>query len=53
MAADEIVWSRREQPDGLQNASGFFVSGDYQFGFSNTTSLIIAASNGFPLRGGE
>jgi len=28
----EIVWSRRDQPDGRQDASGFFVSGDYQFG---------------------
>ena len=28
----EVVWSRREQPDGMQRASGFFVSGDYQMG---------------------
>ena len=27
----EVVWSRREQPDGLQKAFGFYVSGDYQF----------------------
>jgi hypothetical protein len=27
----ELVWSRREQPDGLQEAFGFYVSGDYQF----------------------
>ena len=27
----EFVWSRRDQPDGLQAATGFFVSGDYQF----------------------
>ena len=26
----EWIWSRRDQPDGLQRASGFFVSGDYQ-----------------------
>jgi hypothetical protein len=25
------MWSRREQFDGRQNASGFYVSGDYQF----------------------
>ena len=28
----EIVWSRRDQPDGRQNALGYFVSGDYQLG---------------------
>jgi hypothetical protein len=28
----EIVWSRRDQLDGLQRASGFYVSGDYQTG---------------------
>ena len=27
----EWIWSRREQPLGLQAASGFYVSGDYQF----------------------
>jgi hypothetical protein len=27
----EIIWSRRDQPDGLQAASGSYVSGDYQF----------------------
>jgi hypothetical protein len=27
----ELVWSRREQPDGRQDGAGFFVSGDYQF----------------------
>jgi hypothetical protein len=26
----ELVWSRRNQPDGLQKALGWFVSGDYQ-----------------------
>jgi hypothetical protein len=26
----ELVWSRRDQPDGLQNAFGFYLSGDYQ-----------------------
>jgi hypothetical protein len=28
----EVIWSRREQPLGRQNASGFYVSGDYQLG---------------------
>jgi hypothetical protein len=28
----EIVWSRRDQPGGLQASNGFYVSGDYQFG---------------------
>lgn len=28
----ETVWSRRDQPNGLQQAYGWFVSGDYQFG---------------------
>ena len=27
----EVIWSRREQPGGLQSANGFYVSGDYQF----------------------
>jgi hypothetical protein len=27
----EIVWSRRDQPDGLQSGMGYYVSGDYQF----------------------
>jgi hypothetical protein len=27
----ELIWSRRDQPDGLQAANGFYVSGDYQF----------------------
>jgi len=27
----EVIWSRREQPTGVQNASGFYVSGEYQF----------------------
>lgn len=28
----EWVWSRRDQPNGLQNSSGLYVSGDYQVG---------------------
>lgn len=27
----EVIRSRREQPGGLQDATGFYVSGDYQF----------------------
>jgi hypothetical protein len=27
----EMIWSRRDQPTGRQDASGFYVSGDYQF----------------------
>src|SRR5215831_10765713 len=26
----EEIWSRREQPDGVQNGSGFYVSAEYQ-----------------------
>jgi hypothetical protein len=26
----EMIWSRRDQPDARQTASGFYVSGDYQ-----------------------
>ena len=31
LGRSEVVWSRREQPDGVQEALGFYVSGDYQF----------------------
>ena len=31
LGRSEIVWSRREQLDGLSKAFGFYVSGDYQF----------------------
>lgn len=31
IARSELVWSRRDQPDGRQDAFGFYVSGDYQF----------------------
>lgn len=27
----EFIWSRRNQPGGLQTARGYYVSGDYQF----------------------
>jgi len=28
----ELIWSRRDQFDGLQKAMGYYLSGDYQFG---------------------
>jgi hypothetical protein len=28
----EYIWSRRDQPNGLQSAAGVYVSGDYQVG---------------------
>jgi len=28
----EVIWSRRDQFDGLQKAMGYYVSGDYQLG---------------------
>lgn len=28
----EWIWSRRDQPNGLQRSNGFYVSGDYQVG---------------------
>jgi len=31
IARTEYIVSRRDQPDGLQNSSGWYVSGDYQF----------------------
>ena len=30
LGRSEIVWSRRDQPGGLQGALGYYVSGDYQ-----------------------
>jgi len=27
----EVIWSRRDQPNGLQSGMGYYVSGDYQF----------------------
>jgi hypothetical protein len=32
IARSEIIWSRRDQPDGRQAAAGLYVSGDYQVG---------------------
>jgi hypothetical protein len=31
LGRSELVWSRRDQPGGLQKAMGYYVSGDYQF----------------------
>jgi hypothetical protein len=31
VARSELIWSRRGQPDGVQPAFGYYVSGDYQF----------------------
>jgi hypothetical protein len=28
----ELIWSRRDQPGGLQSGMGYYVSGDYQLG---------------------
>jgi hypothetical protein len=28
----EVIWSRRDQPSGLQSGMGFYLSGDYQIG---------------------
>jgi hypothetical protein len=27
----EVIWSRRDQPNGLQRSLGYYISGDYQF----------------------
>lgn len=31
VARSEFIWSRRQQPGGLQSGRGFYVSADYQF----------------------
>ena len=31
LGRSELIWSRRDQPDGLQKAFGYYVAGDYQF----------------------
>jgi hypothetical protein len=31
LGRSELVWSRREQPDGTQHSRGFYLTGDYQF----------------------
>lgn len=30
ISRSELAWSRRQQPDGLQSAFGYYISGDYQ-----------------------
>jgi hypothetical protein len=32
VARSEVIWSRRDELNGLQNANGFYASGDYQLG---------------------
>ena len=32
LGRSELIWSRRDQPGGMERAFGFYVSGDYQFG---------------------
>jgi hypothetical protein len=32
IARSEVVWSRRDQPTGIADSFGYYVSGDYQFG---------------------
>lgn len=41
----EVVWSRRQQPTGRQDAAGFFVSGDYQLGRRWYTGVRIDGSD--------
>jgi len=31
LSRSEVIWSRRDQPNGRQDANGFYISGDYQF----------------------
>ena len=32
LARTELVWSRREEPEAVRDAFGFYISGEYQFG---------------------
>jgi hypothetical protein len=41
----EWIWSRRDQPIGLQSGSGFYVSGDYQVGRRWFTGVRYDRSN--------
>jgi hypothetical protein len=41
----EYIVSRRDQPDGLQNSSGWYLSGDYQFGRRWFTGLRFDRSD--------
>lgn len=41
----EFIWSRRNQPNGLQSGKGFYVSGDYQLARRWFTGLRYDRSN--------
>jgi len=41
----EFIVSRRDQPDGLQNSSGWYLSGDYQLGRRWFTGLRFDRSD--------
>ena len=41
----ELVWSRRDQPNGLQSGMGYYVSGDYQFARRWFAGLRLDRSN--------
>jgi hypothetical protein len=41
----EWIWSRRDQLDGLQRSSGFYVSGDYQLGRRWFTGVRVDRSD--------
>jgi len=41
----EWIWSRRDQPDGLQSGSGMYISGDYQVGRRWFTGVRYDRSN--------
>ena len=45
IARSEVVWSRRDQPGGLQSASGYYVSGDYQLGRRWFTGIRLDRSD--------
>jgi hypothetical protein len=41
----EVIWSRRDQSNGMQDASGFYVAGDYQVGRRWYTGLRFDRSD--------
>ncbi|MEO8258678.1 MAG: hypothetical protein ABI868_15120 [Acidobacteriota bacterium] len=41
----EVIWSRRDQPGGLQRSVGYYVSGDYQLGRRWFTGLRFDRSD--------
>ncbi len=45
LGRSEVIWSRRDQPGGRQQASGFYVSGDYQMGRRWLTGLRLDRSD--------